>query len=46
MKNKIEDIANKISEICANKNKQIVEEFLQQTSDGLEGFGHQKVWKI
>ena len=41
----IESINNRISQMCADKNKKTVEDFLEHASDGIDGFGHQKVWK-
>ena len=42
----IEDTNEKISQICAKNNKKIVEDYLEHVSDGVDGFGHQKVWKM
>ena len=42
----IEDTNEKISQICAKNNKKIVEDYLEHASDGVDGFGHQKVWKM
>lgn len=43
---KIELIDDKISDIVSVKNKEIVENFLKDTSDGVDGFGFQKTWKM
>ena len=42
----IENTNEKISQICAENNKKIVEDYLEHASDGVDGFGHQKVWKM
>ena len=42
----IENTNEKISKICAENNKKIVEDYLEHASDGVDGFGHQKVWKM
>ena len=42
----IEIIDNKIGDICADGNKKVVEDFLKHAGDGIDGFGHQKVWKM
>ena len=35
----------KIADICAAKNKQIVEDFLLHASGGIDGFNQLKIWK-
>ena len=44
--NDIEKVNEEISEICADSNRKVVEDFLQHASDGIDGFGHQKTWKM
>ena len=37
---------NKIAEVCANRNKEIVEEYFGSTRDVVEGFNQQKIWSL
>ena len=42
----LENVLEEIADICAQKNKDIVEEYLGNTDDGLEGFNQAKVWTL
>ena len=44
--NGLENVLEEIADICAQKNKDIVEEYLGNTDDGLEGFNQAKVWTL
>ena len=44
--NKLEEVNGKISDLCSETNKRIVEDFLKHTSDGIDGFSQPKVWKM
>jgi hypothetical protein len=41
-----DDAVDKIATICAQKNKELVEEYLGKTNDTLEGFSQSKVWSL
>ena len=43
---KIDVVNDNISDICAAKNKKIVEDFLEHASDGIDGFNQPKTWKM
>ena len=42
----INDLDNKIGDICADKNKKIAEDYLKHASDGIEGFSEPSTWKM
>ena len=42
----VEDISEKISDICASKNRDIVKEHIGITDDSFEGFSQLKAWEM
>ena len=46
MKEELEKVVEEIAGICAKKNKDIIEEYLDNTDDGLEGFNQAKTWAL
>ena len=42
----IAEVNDKSSDLCAEKNKTSVEDFLKHTDDGIEGFSQPKIWKM
>ena len=45
-KDDLEKVVEKIAEICADKNKSIVDEYLGKTSDTIEGYNQAKTWSM
>ena len=43
---KLEQVFDDIATICAQENKEKVEEYLNGNSDGLEGFNQAKIWSL
>ena len=44
--NKLDDVCKKIADICAEKNKAIVDEYLRKTDDTIEGYNQTKTWAM
>ena len=43
---KLDKVMDDIADICALKNKEIVEEYLGKNDDGLEGYNQAKIWAL
>ena len=42
----LEKVIDKIASICAQKNKETVEEYFSKEDDGLEGFNQARIWSL
>ena len=42
----LEEVIEDIAKLCCEKNKNIVEEYLNGHSDAIEGFSQPKTWKL
>ena len=42
----MENVNNEIAKICAEKNKNLVDEYLGKNNDVIEGYGQTKTWAL